>query len=168
MRPWKVALVVGALAVFGLLAAVAIASGADKAAFGAQDGGAQCDGDGVEHTGAGSGGSGGMMRGSAGSAEAQQIAEEHSAAMEDWYERYGDDPDSPEAQSALQAVRDAHRADMQQLGGGRGLDAAAEDCDSAECAGSANDGECGEQHEGDAEGQGHGQGNGAMGGGNGW
>jgi hypothetical protein len=169
MRPWKVALLVGALAVVGLLTAVAIASGADKAAFGVRDGGgAQCDGDGVQHAGEGSGGSGGMTRGAAGSVETQQIAEEHAAAMQDWYQRYGDDPNSPEACSALRAIRDEHRAEMQQLGGGRGLGAAAEDCDSADCAGSANGGECGEHHEGYGEGLGNGKGNGAMGDGNGW
>lgn len=156
MKPWKVAIIIGALAVMGLLAAVAIASGADKAISDAGHGGSgRCEGDGT-----------GRMNGPQVSAESQALAEEHSAEMRAWQERYGDDPNSAEAQSALKALRDEHRQDMQGLtrgnGGGRG--AASSGCDGVDC----DSGDCDGAGHGQGNGQGHGTGQGMLGGGSVW
>lgn len=142
MKPWKVALLVGALVGVGLLAAVAIASGADKSISGAQERGTgQCDGDGALREGRANGQAGGMLRGAGASSE-----------MQTWRDRYGDDPNSSEARSALQAIRDEHRADAQALMGGNG--------------GCTGDGDG--QGQGFGHGQGYGQGGGMTGDGNGW
>jgi len=152
MRPWKVALFVGALAVVGLFAAVAIASGADEARSGVQDHGAgQCDDEGTMRGGQRVGEESGTMRGLGASDE-----------MQAWREEYGDDPTSTEAQSALQAIRDGHRADMQELMGQVGHGGAAEDCDSGDCKGVAANDRC------DGAGVSYGQDGHGQGGGNGW
>ena len=161
MRPWKVALLVGALAVVGLLAAVAIASGADQSLSGTGERGVgQCDGDGLSSKGQGSGEQGGMMRGLGASEE-----------MAAWLDEYGDDPNSVEAQNALQRIRDEHRAEMQEAGVGHGFGNATGECDSGDRENSSGSGVCdreGGQGQGRGEGQGNGQGGGMMGDGNGW
>jgi hypothetical protein len=125
MKPWKLAVVVGALAVVGLLAAVAIASGADRMI----GNGAVCDGDGVGTRAADGTGAGG--RGFGGSEE-----------MQAWRDQYGADPDSAEAQAALDLLRTQYQARE------RSSDDGTYDCDGT--------------------GAGYGRGAGMMGGGNGW
>ncbi len=127
MKPWKLAVIVGALAVIGLLAAVAIASGADRMI----GNGAACDGDGVGIRAADGTGAGG--RGFGGSEE-----------MQAWRDQYGADPDSAEAQAALDVLRAQHQAQNQSGDDGT------YDCD------------------GTGTGGGYGRGAGMMDGGNGW
>jgi hypothetical protein len=63
---------------------------------------------------------GGMMRGWSNgqpSDEMVKLMQEHAGDMAAWWQKYGQDPASPEAQKALQQLRSEHRSDMQQLRG---------------------------------------------------
>jgi hypothetical protein len=94
MRLWKVALVVGVLATIGLLAAVAIASGADRQLIGGERAAARdCSGDAASAQHAGSHGFGA------------------SEEMRAWREQYGENPYGDEAQAALDALRAQHQAE---------------------------------------------------------
>jgi hypothetical protein len=95
MRPWKVAVIVGVLAAVGLLAAVAIASGADRQLVGGDR--AACDGSGA----------------AARTQDAGTRGFGASGEMRAWREQYADDPYSAEAQAALDALRAQHQAENQ-------------------------------------------------------
>jgi len=88
--------------------------------------------------------------------------------MAAWRDKYGDDPHGAEAQQALEAIREAHRSEMESLGGGSGVGNGSGKAEnghgSAECDESGAPGECDGEDEGHAYGQGGGSG---QGGGNG-
>ena len=98
-RPWKLAAIVGVPAAVALLAAVAIASGADRRFVGG-DRVAACDG------------SGHAVR------ARDEVSREMwgfgaSEVMCAWREQYVNDPCRAEAQTALNALRAEHRADTE-------------------------------------------------------
>jgi hypothetical protein len=168
MRLWKVAILVGALALVGLLAGVAIAASADTTVSGtAGHGTGEHVGQEGQGQGHGNGGEGGGNASSRGLGASEEMAA--------WRDKYGDDPQSAEAQQALEAIREEHRSEMESLGGGsgagKGSDKAENGHGSAECDESGTIGECDGEDEAHAYGQGGGSGQAGgsgEGGGHGW
>ena len=121
MKTWQRALVIGTAAAVAVLAVATVASGFgafDRGTpFGGMGGGMMFAADG-ERTGGegwrGCGGSG-LMQDPQAREEMWALRDEHRDEMRAWWDKYGDDPQSAEAQGALGELREEHRADMLKL-----------------------------------------------------
>lgn len=100
IRRWKTIAVVAAVAAIGL-SVVAVAYGATRTA--------------TSKRAAGNGACGALMSNPKALKAMQVLRAEHQGDMKAWYDQYGSEPQSAEAQAALKQLRDEHWNDMQQL-----------------------------------------------------
>ena len=99
-RHWKTIAVVAAVAAVAL-SVVAVAYGATRTS--------------TPRPAAGNGACGTLTGDPKGLEAMQALRTEHRAEMQAWYDQYGSDPSSSEAEAALQTLRGEHWTDMQNL-----------------------------------------------------